>query len=133
MDTNSFFRLCSFLRREFTWWFTCKHQSLLFVAISASNLSTSNTIVELVKKFFFFHGWIGNSMRVMMTWVVLRLEQHLQDFLQQKYVFHIQSSSMLIGLTKVPTVTPITPKVQRYECHFCKIGVMALANHVVTI
>ena len=68
-----------------------------------------------------------------MTWVALRLEQHLQDFLQQKYVFRVQSSSMLIGLTKVPMLAPITPKVQRYECYFCKTGVMALADHVVTI
>ena len=68
----------------------------------------------------------------MIEGVGLHLEEHLWEFSQQEYGFYFQSLSMPIGITKVQTLTPITPIVLRYGSHFLKEGVMALVDSVIT-
>ena len=68
------FRHSAILRHRFTLRFIYKRQSLRFVTTSTSFSFTCTAIVEPVKKIFFFYGWIGNSMRIMMIWLVIRFE-----------------------------------------------------------
>ena len=74
LDTSWLFRHSAFLRHRFTLRFIYKRQSLWFVTISTSFSFTCTAIVKPVKNFFFFDGWIGNSMRIMMIWLVIRFE-----------------------------------------------------------